>query len=418
MASTNGHKAHSIPSTPRNGRGVPSADGPALAADDLRPTDRSRVVSPHLARPVPGRPLRIAMVMPPWLEVPPAGYGGMEVVCASLINGLVDLGHHVTLFGAGTRTGTKARFVSTDPKLQYHRLLEGLPELVHIGHVNALLAKESFDIVHDHSTVGPITAPLRSAPTVVTVHDSPVGKVREYLSTIDRTVSLIAISHAQRRVAPNLRWYSTIHHGIEVPDQVKVEPSTGPVLWLGRFTPDKGPDIAIEACRKANLPLVLAGKANQKDEWQYLDEVIRPMLGPDVELVLNGNRDRTETLLYEARALLLPIRWEEPFGMVFIEAMSKGTPVVAMRRGGVPEIVLHGRTGLICNDESELPDALHDVVAMNPEDCVDHVRSMFSVSLMARRYERVYRQILSQRGRSAAAVADDSFTRTPVAPVR
>jgi len=430
MASTNGHKVHSTPSVPPNGRGIPPthdrarANGRAPTYDRTgqrpnggRPAgaERGPMVSPHLMRPMPGRPLRIAMVMPPWLEVPPAGYGGMERVCASLIDGLIDLGHEVTLFGAGTRTGTKARFVSTDPNLQYPRLLEAVPELVHIAHVNRLLEQEEFDIIHDHSTVGPITAPMRRVPTVVTVHDSPVGKVGEYLSQIDGKVSLIAISHAQRRVAPHLAWYSTIHHGIEVPGPVKPEPSTGPVLWLGRFVADKGPDIAIEACRKANLPLVLAGKANQKDEWKYLDEVIRPMLGPDVELVLNGERERTETLLYEARALLLPIRWDEPFGMVFIEAMSKGTPVVALRRGAVQEIVLHGRTGLICDDESELPDALHDVVAMDPQECADHVRTMFSVELMARRYERVYRQIIGEQVEGLGALASDPFTRDPVA---
>lgn len=429
MASTNGHKAHSTPSTPRNGRGFPSATERARANDRAVPTertwlanaDRSRadsdgrapMVSPHLMRPIPGRPLRIAMVMPPWLEVPPAGYGGMERVCASLIDGLIDLGHHVTLFGAGTRTGTKARFVSTDPQLQYPRLLEAMPELVHLTRVNEMLERESFDIIHDHSTIGPITAPLRGPATVVTVHDSPVGKVAEYLTKIDRTVSLIAISHAQRRVAPNLAWYSTIHHGIEAEGPVKPEPSTGPVLWLGRFTAEKGPDLAIEACRKANLPLVLAGKANQKDEWRYLDETIRPLLGPDVELVLNADRERTEQLLLDARALLLPIRWDEPFGMVFIEAMAKGTPVVALRRGAVPEIVLHGRTGLICNEESDLPEALHEVVAMDPADCADHVRTMFSVPLMARRYERVYRQIMSHRGRGTAALASDPFAREP-----
>ena len=138
------------------------------------------------------------------------------------------------------------------------------------------------------------------------------------------------------------------------------------MLWLGRFDPEKGPDLAIEACRKADLPLVLAGKCNQQDEWRYLDEVIRPLLGPDVELVLNGDRDRTEALLYDARSLLLPIRWEEPFGMVMIEAMAKGTPVVALRRGSVPEVVLHGRTGVVCVDESDLPDALHEVVPPRP----------------------------------------------------
>lgn len=345
------------------------------------------------------------MVMPPWYEVPPAGYGGLERVCASLIDGLVDLGHDVTLFGTGTRSGTKGRFVSTNPELQYPRLLESMPELVHVTQVNEMLAKEHFDVVHDHTTVGPITAPARSAPTVVTVHSCPVGDMAHYLSKVDKTVSLIAISHAQRRVAPKLAWTSTIHHGIEVPGPIKSEPATGPVLWLGRFDPEKGPDLAIEACRKANLPLVLAGKCNQKDEWRYLDDVIRPMLGPDVELVLNADRARTEALTYDAQSLLLPIRWEEPFGMVLIEAMAKGTPVVAMRRGAVPEVVLHGRTGLVCADETDLPEALHEVVTLDPADCAAHVRTSFSVELMAHRYEKVYRRLTGEPDRATDALA-------------
>jgi glycosyltransferase involved in cell wall biosynthesis len=122
-------------------------------------------------------------------------------------------------------------------------------------------------------------------------------------------------------------------------------------------------------------------------------------------LVLNGDRDRTEALLYEARSLILPIRWEEPFGMVLIEAMAKGTPVVALRRGAVPEVVLHGRTGMICPNEDDLPDALHECSAIDPADCAEHVRTMFSVPLMARRYERFYRQVLTQRARSLATAA-------------
>lgn len=386
MASSNGHKAHSTPSHMLRSL---SGDGYGRGGKAF----------------TPGRPLRIAMVMPPWYEVPPAGYGGLERVCASLIDGLVDLGHEVTLFGAGTKTGTKARFVSTDPTLQSPRLLEAMPELVHVTRVNEMLERERFDIVHDHSTVGPVTAAQRNMPTVVTVHSNPVGEVAEYLSRVDHHVSLVAISHAQRRVAPDLAWHSTIHHGIEVPGPVKPEPSAGPVLWLGRFAADKGPDTAIEACRKANLPLVLAGKANQKDEWRYLDEVIRPMLGEDVELVLNADRERTDALLYEARALLLPIRWEEPFGMVLIEAMAKGTPVVATRRGAIPEVILHGRTGMICPDDADLPEALHEVSTMDPATCAEHVRTMFSVPLMARRYERTFRQILTQRARTFASAA-------------
>jgi glycosyltransferase involved in cell wall biosynthesis len=351
----------------------------------------------HLANTIRLRPLRIAMIMPPWYEVPPAGYGGLERVCASLIDGLIGMGHDVTLFGCGTRTGTRARFVSTNSELQYPRLLESMPELVHVTAVNELLDAGTFDIVHDHTTIGPLTADKRRMPTVCTVHGCPVGDLKTYLSRVDRSVSFIAISHAQRRLAADLRWVATVHHGIEAPGPVKARPSGGPVLWLGRFDPEKGPDLAIRACREAGLPLVLAGKCNQSGEWRYLDEVIRPMLGPGVELVLNAGRDRTDALLERAGSLIMSIRWEEPFGMVMIEAMAKGTPVVALRRGSIPEIVLPGVTGYICTDEADLPAALHDAARLDPAGCVDHVRTSFSVPLMARRHDRVYRRLISDR---------------------
>jgi len=344
------------------------------------------------------------MIMPPWYEVPPAGYGGLERVCASLIDGLINRGHDVTLFGAGTATGTKARFVSTTPQLQYPRLLESMPELVHITAVNEMLEQEHFDVVHDHTAVGPVTAQRRRAPTVVTVHGCPVGDLLTYMSHVDKSTALVAISHSQRRMASGLRWNATVHHGIEVEAPITTDRSSGPVLWLGRFDPEKGPDLAIEACRKADLPLVLAGKANQQSEWQYLDEVIKPMLGSDVELVLNADRVRTDSLLVQARSLLMSIRWQEPFGMVMIEAMAKGTPVVALRRGSVPEVVRHGHTGIICMDESELPDALRAAESLDPADCVDHVRTMFSVDLMAHRYERVYRKLIEDRERRTGPI--------------
>jgi glycosyltransferase involved in cell wall biosynthesis len=260
-----------------------------------------------------------------------------------------------------------------------------------------MLDREAFDIVHDHTTIGPVTALKRKVPSVVTVHGCSSGELNSYLSKVDDIVSLIAISHSQRRGSPNLRWAATIHHGIEIEGEPKTMPtSDGPVLWLGRFDPEKGPDLAIEACRKAGLPLVLAGKCNQQDEWRYFTDVIKPMLGPDIELVLNADRTRTNALLAQASTLIMSIRWEEPFGMVMIEAMRTGTPVVALRRGSVPEIVLHGRTGMICNDEADLPDALHAARTLDPADCVAHVRSSFSVDLMAHRYERVYRKLIAE----------------------
>ena len=350
---------------------------------------------PHPARPK----LRIAMVAPPWYELPPSGYGGLEVIVSALVDGLVDLGHEVTLFGAGTRTRTRARFVSTDPQLQYPRLGELMPAVLHTARVNRLLAAGDFDVVHDHTTDGPMTAPVRRTPTVVTVHGPVDGEFGDYFEALGDTVRLVAISKAQRELRPRLAWAGTVHNALPdaaldgPPDTSETGPDR-PVLWLARFTADKGPDLAIEACRAAGLPLVLAGKCNEKIERRYLAEVIEPRLHDGVRLVVNAERAETLGLLAQARCLIMPIRWNEPFGMVMIEAMAAGVPVVGLRRGAVPELVRHGVTGWLADDPAELPDLLHRVGELDPQDCVGHVRAKFSASLMAQRYERIYRDAL------------------------
>lgn len=331
------------------------------------------------------------MVVPPWYELPPPGYGGLEQVCAALVDGLVDRGHEVTLFAAGAGSGTRARFVGTMPEPQRDRIGQVLPELAHLARVDQMLAREPFDIVHDHTTAGPFLAPQRPVPTVVTVHGRPTGELGDILADVDRSVGLVAISHAQRRLRPGLPWSATVHNGLVVDLPVKSRPGTGPVLWLARYAPDKGPDLAIHACRAAGVPLVLAGKCNEPEEERYLHEVIEPMTGPDVTLLRNPDRDACLDLLLSARCLIMPIRWEEPFGMVMLEAMATGTPVVALNRGAVPELVNHGETGLICDDPVELVAALRDVVAFEPAACVAHVRKWFSAERMAEGYERVYR---------------------------
>jgi glycosyltransferase involved in cell wall biosynthesis len=337
-------------------------------------------------------PLRIAMVVPPWVELPPPGYGGLEQVCAALIDALAARGHQVTLFGAGTRTGTGAELVSTNDALQYERLGQAMPELVHAGRVERMIAEEDFDIVHDHTLAGLLAAPQRRTATVATVHGPPTGEIGDFLRSIDRSVGLVAISYAQRRLGPGLPWTATVYNGLAGGIEAKPKATDGPVLWLARFNPDKGPDLAIRACDEAGLPLVLAGKCNEPNEQQYFDEVIKPMLHPGVELVMNGERSRTDQLLKEARCLLLPLQWEEPFGMVIVEAMAAGTPVVALNRGSTAELIRPGETGLICDDPSELADALRDATRFDPAVCAAHVRDSFSAELMASRYERVYRR--------------------------
>ncbi|GGR86093.1 glycosyl transferase [Micromonospora fulviviridis] len=351
------------------------------------PSDRSRA-----------GPLRIAMVVPPWLSVPPPGYGGLEQVVAGLVDGLVDRGHTVTLFGAGRENGTAADFVSTCADLQYERLGESLPELAHLAHVNRLVDPADFDLVHDHTTIGPMVAGQRRVPTVATVHGNPVGEYGTVLSNADHGVGLVAISHAQRAANPDLPWVGTVHNAMPLRDfPHKRSPGPGPVLWLARFSPDKGPDVAIRACRAAGLPLTLAGKCNEPAERRYFAQVVEPLLDEDVTLVLNADRAATLRLLVDARCLIMPIQWAEPFGMVMVEAMATGTPVVALRRGAVPELVQDGVTGLVCDRAEELPAALRAAARLDPADSIAHVAEHFSVERMAAGYEAVYRSFLAGR---------------------
>ncbi|MFE9655998.1 glycosyltransferase family 4 protein [Micromonospora sp. NPDC006431] len=336
------------------------------------------------------------MVVPPWLSLPPPGYGGVEQVVTGLVNGLVDQGHRVTVFGAGRDHGTAAEFVSTCEDLQYDRLGESLPELAHLAQVNRLVDPADFDVVHDHTTIGPLVAGRRSVPTVATVHGNPVGEFGTMLGIVDEGVGLVAISHAQRRANPGLPWVGTVHNAMPLRDfPRKRTPGEGPVLWLARFSPDKGPDVAIRACRAAGLPLTLAGKCNEPAERRYFEQVVEPLLDDDVSLVLNADREAILQLLLDARCLIMPIQWEEPFGMAMLEAMATGTPVVALRRGAVPELVRPGLTGLLCEHPDELPAALRDSILLDPTDCVAHVAENFSAVRMALGYESVYRRFIA-----------------------
>jgi glycosyltransferase involved in cell wall biosynthesis len=345
------------------------------------------------------------MVIPPWYRIPPRGYGGIEVVCAALVDALAARGHDVTVLGAGRTTGTSGRFLSTMEDLQHTRLGEATPAVLHAARVDTLLRRYRFDIVHDHSPAGPLTAAYRLAPTVVTVHGAVDGQLGELLAEVGDSIHPVAISDAQRRLRA-LPWAGTVHNGIDTTRLLHTATAhDGPVLWLARFSPDKGPDLAIRACREAGMPLVLAGKCSEASEIEYLRSVVRPMLGDDVKLVVNADRPTTQRLLERARCLLLPIRWHEPFGMVMIEAMARGTPVVALRRGSVPEIVRNGITGFVCDDPATLSTALRRVVDLDPADSVAHVRSAFGADLMARRYEAVYRRVLARAGRRQYAYA-------------
>ncbi|MDI3329131.1 MAG: glycosyltransferase family 4 protein [Micrococcus sp.] len=348
--------------------------------------------------------LRIAMVAPPFFELPPTGYGGIETVVADLIDALVDRGHQVTLIGAGGHA-TKARFRRTYAEPQSDRLGQAMPEAFHAAAVAEILEDLDVDLVHDHTLLGPLQARSRAVPTVVTVHGPVIGEPAAYYRMVGCAAHLVGISHAQRAFAPELNWAGTVHNALDAGRCAFRTVKEDWVLFLGRCTPDKGMHLAIDIARTAGRPIRLAAKCREPEERSYFEAEIRPRLGPGVEWLGELTAPAKWEVLAAARCLLLPLQWEEPFGMVMIEALASGTPVVTMPRGAVPEIVIDGETGFVRNRLEDLPSAIEAVGALDPHCCRQDVLDRFSPQAMAAGYETVYRRVLSPGGRASEARA-------------
>lgn len=338
--------------------------------------------------------LRVAVVAPPWYSVPPRAYGGTEAVCAGLVDGLAALGHDVVLIGAGEDL-TSATFHPTFASAPSDQLGEPLPEVLHAAATARILADMSVDLVHDHSLAGPLSARGRSVPTVVTSHGTVTGEPGRYYRELGDTVRLVAISDAQRLLAPELPWAATIYNGVDVASYPFQDTKSDYVLFLGRFCAEKGAHLAIDAARAAGRRIVLAGKCHEAVERSYFGAEIEPRLGPGVHFFGEADATAKRALLAGASCLLFPIRWDEPFGMVMIEALACGTPVVALRRGSVPEIITEGVSGYVCDEPEELPAAMNRVDRLDPAACRAVVELWFSTATMARRYETVYRRVLT-----------------------
>jgi glycosyltransferase involved in cell wall biosynthesis len=337
--------------------------------------------------------LHIAMVAPPYFDIPPVAYGGIEAVVADLVDALVGRGHKVTLIGVGHHATRAQRFFATYDGGSADRLGELMPELVHAAKVAAILDTLNADVIHDHTAAGPLTATGRPTPTVVTAHGPVTGERGDFYRALGGAVRLIAISDAQRSMAPDLPWTATIHNAIRAETFPFRTDKQDYALFLGRFHPEKAPHVAIDAARAAGIPIVLAGKCSEPIERAYYRLEIEPRTGAGVTILGVADATAKRDLLAKAACLLFPIAWDEPFGLVMIEAMVCGTPVVALRRGAVPELIVHGQTGIIVDDPADLPDAIVQARHLDPALCRKHVETGFTVEVMAASYEAVYRQI-------------------------
>jgi glycosyltransferase involved in cell wall biosynthesis len=335
--------------------------------------------------------------------VPPAAYGGVEAVVADLADALVERGHAVSLIGAG-RPGTKATFVPVWDQTMPERLGEPFPEIVHAAvtrrAVERLAEEGGLDVVHDHTMGGPLNAAAYAAlglPTVVTMHGPVDDDLYRYYRTLGEDVHMVAISGRQRQLAPDLNWAGTVHNALRADTWPFRPEKEAYALFLGRFHPNKAPHLALEAAHTAGLPLILAGKCAEPVERAYFEREVRPRLTDADQVYGVADAAAKRELLANARCLLFPVQWEEPFGMVMIEAMACGTPVVALRGGAVPEVVLDGVTGFILDDPADLPAAIARVAEIDPVACRDRVEREFSATRLAAGYEAAYRTALAGR---------------------
>jgi glycosyltransferase involved in cell wall biosynthesis len=338
----------------------------------------------------------VVIVAPPFYEVPPHGYGGTERVCHTLVEGLVGRGHDVTLVAAGPNH-TRAGFVQTFTDAQGEGTAsEANVEVIHAARAAAAIEALKPVLVHDHSRAAPLTASGRPSPTLVTVHTALAGPEsgRDVYEALGRWASLVALSKAHRASAPELNWAGHVYNGIDVDRYPLREHKDDYVVVLGRISPYKGVHLAIDAARAAGRPIIVAGSWTIPGEDVYFEEQVRPRIGAGVDFVGEVHGPAKAELLAHAACLLFPVQWNEPFGLVMLEAMACGTPVVALRAGAVPEVVVDGETGVICDRAEELAPAIAAAAGMNAHRCREHVTHNFSGDRMVAEYEMLYRAAL------------------------
>jgi glycosyltransferase involved in cell wall biosynthesis len=315
-------------------------------------------------------------------------------VISELARGLLGAGHEVMLYATGDSTAPVPIFYGLDTGA-WDRVGDGVVELPHVMHGYEALA--GCDVVHDHTLLGPAWALACGHERVVTTCHGPFdGELRAIYGRYGKRLPVIAISQNQAASAPEVAVDRVIHHGID-PDRYPVGRGDGGyLLFLGRMTPDKGVREAVAIARAAGQHLVIAAKAREAAEQRYFAEEIEPLLDDGVHFVGEVAGEIKLALLGGAAALLNPIQWSEPFGLVMIEAMACGTPVVACPNGSAPEIVDDGETGFLCSESAALVEAVRQIHDLNRAACRAAVIERFSTTRMVADHLAVYRDMLAQ----------------------
>jgi glycosyltransferase involved in cell wall biosynthesis len=341
--------------------------------------------------------MKIAQIAPLWEQVPPTTYGGTELVVSRLTDELVRRGHDVTLFASGD-SKTLARLEAGSPHAL--RLDKSIKEPVMYDILHASQAYEraaEFDIIHSH--IGVWSLPWASTVSTPTVHTLHGIFTRDNSKLFRRyhTQSYISISDAQRLL--NINYVGTVYNGIDVSAFPFFDkPQDPPYLaFLGRFSPEKGPQHAINIAKQTGWHLKMAGKVDVVDKKFFEEEIAPHIDGKQIEFLGEVNHNQKAELLGNAAITLFPITWCEPFGLVMAESMVTGTPVIAMNMGSVSEVIAHGKTGFVCQSYEDMAAMIPKALELNRQVCREHVESQFSVTQMVDGYEAIYEKIVGDR---------------------
>ncbi|MBT2596698.1 glycosyltransferase family 4 protein [Arthrobacter sp. ISL-72] len=338
--------------------------------------------------------MRIGLIAPPWLPVPPPRYGGTEVVVDGLARGLVAAGHEVLLAApSGSTCPVPLVPDMPEPGAGTSAGWSAVTELYHVA--RAYAAMTDVDLVHDHTVAGPFFRNRPASLPVVTTNHGPFSSLLgDLYRLIGPEVAMVAISHRQAADAAGARVDRVIHHGIDVAAVPRGAGDGGYVAFLGRMSPDKGPREAILIARQAGFRLLMSARVQGRQEEDYFESQIAPLLGPEAEFVGELSAREKYQLMGGAVAFLNPIQWPEPFGLVMIEALATGTPVVGTGYGAAPEIVDDGVTGYLRTGTGELAEALSRAPGLDRDACRRAAEVRFSLGRMVADHVSLYQQLL------------------------
>ncbi|HSW97174.1 MAG TPA: glycosyltransferase family 4 protein [Candidatus Saccharimonadales bacterium] len=348
--------------------------------------------------------MRVGIIGPIWLDIPPRAYGGTEEVIANLANGLVDNGHDVTVFGPANTT-LKSKLVSTIKQPLRNANIEWHNVLYTLYHITEGFDRASeFDILHMHLNKSQdyIALPLAlhsKTPVTFTFHFRlPLneGAMQDKYGVLDKYHSFpfTSISNSQRKPMPQLNFIQTIYNSLDMNSFPFIEKPTGDYfIWLGKVNPLKGTKEAILAAKQAGVKMYVLGAIDKgvPNMYEYYEKEVKPLID-DKQIIWKGEVPIEEKahLLGNAKAFLNPIQWEEPFGLVMAEAQATGTPVISFNRGAAPEVIIDGKTGFLVNTVNEMVEKMKTIESIDRKACRKNVEDIFSVPTMAKNYEEAY----------------------------